>query len=118
MFCSDPMSGSHFIAQTSKFLLIDTTAVTLSQGHRNVIQYVSPDSYIFVPNIYGVAQTVLTWEANVVAAADAAAVDAAAAADAAAVDAAAAADAAAATADAAEMNLKHKMGWLNNKKIN
>ena len=40
------MSGSHFIAQTSKFLLIDATAVTLGQGHRKVIQYISPDSYI------------------------------------------------------------------------
>ena len=39
MFCSDLMSGSHFIAQTSKFLLIDATAVTLGQGHLNVIQY-------------------------------------------------------------------------------
>ena len=40
------MSGSHFIAQKSKFLLIDATAVTLGQGHQNVIQYPSPDSYI------------------------------------------------------------------------
>ena len=46
MFCSDPMSGSHFIAQKIKFLLIDATAVTLGQGHRKVIQYISPDSYI------------------------------------------------------------------------
>ena len=46
MFCSDPMSGSHFILQTSKFLLIDATAVTLDQGHRKVIQYIFPDSYI------------------------------------------------------------------------
>ena len=46
MFCSDPMSGSHFIAQTSKFLLNDATDVTLGQGHRNVTQYISPDSYI------------------------------------------------------------------------
>ena len=46
MFCSDLMSGSHFIVQTSKFLLSDATAVTLGQGHRNVIQYISPDSYI------------------------------------------------------------------------
>ena len=30
MFCSDPISGSYFIAQTSKFLLVDATAVTLS----------------------------------------------------------------------------------------
>ena len=46
MFCSDPMSGSHFIAQTSKFLLIDATAVTLGQGHRKDIQYISPYLYI------------------------------------------------------------------------
>ena len=46
MFCSDPMSGSHFNAQTSKFLLIDATAVTLGQGHGKVIQYISPDPYI------------------------------------------------------------------------
>ena len=46
MFCSDPMSGSDFIAQTSKFLLIDATAATLGQGHGKVIQYISPDPYI------------------------------------------------------------------------
>ena len=46
MFFSDPTSGSHFIAQTNKFFLIDATAVTLGQGHRKVIQYISPDSYI------------------------------------------------------------------------
>ena len=46
MLCSDSMSGSHFIAQTSKFLLIDATAVTLGQGHRKVIQYISPNSNI------------------------------------------------------------------------
>ena len=46
MFCSDPMSGSHFIAQKSKFLLINATAMTLGQGHGKVIQYISPDSYI------------------------------------------------------------------------
>ena len=40
------MSGSHFIAQTSKCLLIDAIAVALGQGHRKVIQYISPDSYI------------------------------------------------------------------------
>ena len=38
MFCSYPMRDSHFTAQTSKFLLIDATAVTLGQGHRRVIQ--------------------------------------------------------------------------------
>ena len=40
------MSGSHFIAQTSKCLLIDATAVTFGQGHGKVIQYISPDPYI------------------------------------------------------------------------
>ena len=46
MFCSDLMSGSHFIAQTSKFLLINATAETLGQGHGKVFQYISPDPYI------------------------------------------------------------------------
>ena len=46
MFCSDPMSGSDFIAQTSKFLPINATAATLGQGHGNVIQYISPDPCI------------------------------------------------------------------------
>ena len=46
MFCSDPMSGSHFITQTSKFLLIHATAVTLGQGHGKIIEYISPDPYI------------------------------------------------------------------------
>ena len=46
MFCSDLMSGSHFTALTSKFLLIFATAVTLGQGHGKVIQYISPDPYI------------------------------------------------------------------------
>ena len=41
--CSDPVRGSHFIAQTSKFMLIDATAVTLGQGQGKVIQYISPD---------------------------------------------------------------------------
>ena len=46
MLCSDRMSGSHFIAQKNIYLLIDATAVTFGQGHRKVIQYISPDSYI------------------------------------------------------------------------
>ena len=49
MFCSDRMRGSHFIVQTSKFLLIDATAMILGQGHRKVIQYISPDPYILCP---------------------------------------------------------------------
>ena len=46
MFCNDLMGGSHFIAQTSKFMLINATAVTLGQGHGRVIRYISPDPYI------------------------------------------------------------------------
>ena len=46
MFGRDPMNGSHFIAQTSIFLLIDATAMTLGQGHGKVIEYISPDPYI------------------------------------------------------------------------
>ena len=46
MFGSDLMSGSYFITQTSNFLLIDATAVTLGQGHGKVIQYISPEPYI------------------------------------------------------------------------
>ena len=34
------------MAQTSKFLVMDATAVTLGQGHGKVIQYISPDPYI------------------------------------------------------------------------
>ena len=60
MICSDQMSGSHFIAQTSKFLLIDATAMTLGLGHRKIIHYISPDHRFFVPNIKGLAETVLT----------------------------------------------------------
>ena len=65
------MSGSYFIAQTSKFLLIDATAVTLGQGHGKVIQYILQTHIFFVPNIKALAQTVLTWEGKVFAAVDA-----------------------------------------------
>ena len=71
-FCSDPVSVSRFIAQTSKFLLINATAVTLGQGHGKVIQYISQTHIFFVPNIKGMAQTVLTWRGKDFAAADAA----------------------------------------------
>ena len=46
MLGSDPISGSYFIAQTSKFVLINATAVTLGQGYGTVIQYISRDPYI------------------------------------------------------------------------
>ena len=48
-FCSGWISGSHFIVQTSKFLLINATAMTMGQGHGKVIQYISPDLYILCP---------------------------------------------------------------------
>ena len=38
-FCSDWLSVSRFILQTSKFLFINVTAVTLGQGPQKVIQY-------------------------------------------------------------------------------
>ena len=34
---------------TSKFLLINATAMILSQGHGKVIQYTSPDLYFLCP---------------------------------------------------------------------
>ena len=54
MFCCDRMSGSQFIVQTSKFLLIDTTddlSTTLTQGHGKVIQYILQDLYNSLPQI-------------------------------------------------------------------
>ena len=71
MFCSDPKSGSYFIAQTSKFLLIDVTAVTLGQGHRNAILDISPDSYILCAKYQWFRWN--GFDVRVVAAADAAA---------------------------------------------
>ena len=43
MFCSDLISGSDFIAQTNKFLLIHAAAVTLT---RKVNEYIFPDPCI------------------------------------------------------------------------
>ena len=84
--CSDWMSGSHFIVQTSNFFRNQCHG---RGGHVEVTDGPSrtfPQMYtFFVPNIWGLAQTVLISEAKVVAAADAAA------------------DA------AAETNLKHKV---------
>ena len=48
-FCSDSKSGSHHIVQTSKFVLINATSVTLGQGQRKVIQYIYPDLYFLCP---------------------------------------------------------------------
>ena len=52
-FCMDWLNGSHFILQTSRFLFINVTTITLGQGHQKVIQYIFPDLYhtFFVPNI-------------------------------------------------------------------
>ena len=40
------MNGSYFMCRQANFLLIDAAAMTLGQGHRKVIQYISPDLYI------------------------------------------------------------------------
>ena len=40
------MYGAYFIAQTSKFMVINATAVTLGQGHGQVIESIFPDPYI------------------------------------------------------------------------
>ena len=44
------VSGSHFIVQRSKFLLINATTVTLDQGHGKIIRYIYQDLYILCPN--------------------------------------------------------------------
>ena len=48
-FYSDWLSGSYLILQTSKFLFINVTAMTLGQGHQKVIQYIFPDLYFLCP---------------------------------------------------------------------
>ena len=45
------MSDSHFVVQTSKFLLIDATAVALGQGHGKFIQYIFQTNIFLAPNI-------------------------------------------------------------------
>ena len=52
-FCMDWLNGSHIILQTSRFLFINVTTITLGQGHQKFIQYIFPDLYhtFFVPNI-------------------------------------------------------------------
>ena len=71
---SDLMSGSHFIVQTSNFFHNQCHG---RGGHVEVTDgpsWTFPQTYtFFVPNIWGLAQTVLISEAKVVAAADAAA---------------------------------------------
>ena len=49
MDCMDWLNGSHFILQTSKFLFINVTTITLGQGHQKVIQYIFPDLYFLCP---------------------------------------------------------------------
>ena len=85
MFCSDWMSCSYFIMQTSKFLLINATAMTLGEGHGKVIQYILPDLYILCPKYLRFSsQMVWTSQAQVVVVTDA-------------------------TEDAVEMNWKNKV---------
>ena len=50
-FCSDWMTGSHFVMQTSKFLVINVTAVNLGQGQGRSASTFSQMHTFFVPNI-------------------------------------------------------------------
>ena len=48
-FCKDWLNGSYFILQTSKFLFINVTTITLGQGHQKVIQYIFLDLCFLCP---------------------------------------------------------------------
>ena len=50
------MCGLLFIMQTSKYLSISATAMTLGQGHGNITQYICPDLLFVFPNIQGEAK--------------------------------------------------------------
>ena len=39
------MSGSYLIVQKSTSVLTSATAVTLNQGHRKIMQYITPHLY-------------------------------------------------------------------------
>ena len=52
-----------------KQIFINVTAMTLGQSHQKVIQYIFPDLYFLCPKYLRLAQTFLTWEAKVFAAA-------------------------------------------------
>ena len=51
MFCSDTISGSDIIAQISKFLVIDATAVTLVKVIERSSSTFPQTHKFFVPNI-------------------------------------------------------------------
>ena len=59
----DWMSGSHFTVQKSKFVFIGSTAIVTERSSGTIF----PTYTFFVPNISGLAQTVLRGEAKVVA---------------------------------------------------
>ena len=52
------------------FFLINATAVTMGQGQRKVIQYISPDLYILCPKYVKFRINGFAWKAKVFAAAD------------------------------------------------
>ena len=56
------MSGSYLIVQTSKSLSVNAAAMTLGEGHRNVIQYIFPTYTVFVSIIWSLMQMV--WHEN------------------------------------------------------
>ena len=51
MFCSDRMSGAHFIVQKRIFVLISATTVTLGQGQGKSSNTFPQNYLFFVPNI-------------------------------------------------------------------
>ena len=59
----DWVSGSHFTVQKSKFVFIGSTAIVTERSSGTIF----PTYTFFVPNISGLAQTVLRGEAKVVA---------------------------------------------------
>ena len=52
-----------------KVFFMNVRDMTVGQGHPQVTQYILQTHTFFVPNILGIAQKVLTWEAKVIAAA-------------------------------------------------
>ena len=64
------MSGSYFIAQTSKFLLIDATAIPWVKVMERSSSTFPQTHILFTPNIKGLDHMVLMWEGKVFAAAD------------------------------------------------
>ena len=57
-------------SENKHFFLINATAVTMGQGQRKVIQYISPDLYILCPKYVKFRINGFSWKAKVFAVAD------------------------------------------------